>query len=428
MPRRPDPRRGGATFRPFSSRGKFPGSRVATDRMRILIVDDEPVNRLVLARKLAQWGHDVVQAEDGVQAWDIMQREPFRMVITDWMMPGMDGVELTRRIRCSPLGGYVYVLLLTARSGTEALVEGMEAGADDFMVKPFQVEELRARIRAGERVLQLESDLAEHNRRLSLAYANARRDLEAAAVMQKAILPAPGLSLPTVTPAWRFLPASLVAGDVFNVHAVDAERTIFYVLDVAGHGVSSAMMSFSLSKLLVPGLSPDGLIRRAVEGSPGGELTPPAELMRELNERFQDGSDAMKYFTMVYGVVDAARSTVTFAQAGHPAPLLQHGAEITRLGDAGFPIGMMPGMDYAQYEYPFAPGDRLFLYSDGVTECANARREQFRLERLEACLHAHRDEPLERAVAGLEHALHAWQGGEAFADDVTILALERRAA
>ena len=226
--------------------------------MRILIVDDEPVNRLVLARKLGSWGHDVVQATDGAEAWDIIQLEPFRMVITDWMMPNVDGVELTRRIRSSPLAGYTYVLLLTANTGVEALVEGMEAGADDFVSKPFQVEELRARLRAGERVLRLESDLAEHNQRLSLAYASARRDLEAAAEMQKALLPQPGLELREVLPAWRFLPASYVAGDIFNVHQVDEHRTCFYVLDVAGHGVPSAMLSFTLSKLLAPTLAKKG--------------------------------------------------------------------------------------------------------------------------------------------------------------------------
>lgn len=396
--------------------------------MRILIVDDEPVNRLVLARKLTGWGHEVVQAADGAQAWDILQREPFRMVITDWMMPEVDGVELTRRIRHSPAGGYTYVLLLTASSGTAALVEGMDAGADDFMVKPFQVEELRARLRAGERVLQLESDLAEHNRRLAEANAAARRDLESAAVMQKALLPAPELEVTTLKPAWRFLPASLVAGDVFNVHPVDEHTSTFYLLDVAGHGVPSAMLSFTLSKLLAPSLAPDGLVKRAADNERGWELTPPADVLRELNARFQDDSDALKYFTMIYGIADARRNVVRIAQAGHPTPLLQHGTQILRTGDSGFPVGMLPGLDYEEAEFPFAPGDRLFLYSDGVTECANPGREQFKLERLEDCVREGREKPIEAAVEGIESALRRWRQAHEFEDDVTLLALERRAA
>ena len=102
--------------------------------MRILIVDDEPVSRLVLARKPQGWGHEVAQACDGAEAWELLQREPFRMVISDWKMPVMDGVELTRRIRADRTDGYVYVVLRTASAGVEALVVGMDAGAGVYMV------------------------------------------------------------------------------------------------------------------------------------------------------------------------------------------------------------------------------------------------------------------------------------------------------
>lgn len=396
--------------------------------MRILIVDDEPVSRMVLARKLQAWGHDVAQAQDGAEAWALLQREPIRMVISDWVMPVMDGVELTRRIRAAGPSGYVYVVLLTARSGVDALVEGMEAGADDFMVKPFQADELRSRIRAGERVLRLESDLAEQNHKLGEAYASARRDLESAAHMQQALLPQIGLQHPLVHSAWRFLPASFVAGDVFQLHTLDAHRACFYLLDVAGHGVPSAMMSFSLSKLLAPTLTPDGLVKRPTHAAPYFELASPAEVLRELNERFQDDSDSMKYFTMVYGIIDGERDELTIAQAGHPSPLLQQGGRVARLGDSGFPVGMLPGLDYENLTVPFGSGDRLYLYSDGVTECSNAEREPFRLERLEQAVAAGHAEPLEQSIAGIERELRRWRGEATFADDVTLFALERKAA
>ena len=397
--------------------------------MLVLIVDDEPVNRLVLARMLHLWGHEPVSAVDGAQAWEMMQSEPFRMVITDWMMPEMDGIELTRRIRSSPLGGYTYVLLLTARSGVEALVEGIEAGADDFVTKPFQKDELQARLRAGERVLQLESDLAEHNRRLTSAYASARRDIEAAAAMQHALLPAQGLTLAGVRSAWRFLPASLVAGDVFNVHALDEHRASFYLLDVAGHGVPSAMLSFMLSKLLAPGGGVDGLVKRHVEHAPFWEVTPPAELLCELNRRFQNDSETLQYFTMIYGIVDSKRNVITLAQAGHPSPLLlRRGGVVERIGGTGFPVGMLPGLEWEQVEFAFLPGDRLILYSDGVTECASEERKAFGILQLEDLVGRHGGAGVEDSVGAIEQALRAWRRADEFVDDVTLLAIERQAA
>lgn len=391
--------------------------------MRILVADDEPVIRMILARALTQWGHEVVTAEDGDQAWSLYEREPFRMVITDWMMPGLDGIDLTRRIRSAPDSGYTYMVLLTARTGTASLVEGMDAGADDFMVKPFQVDELRARVRAGERVLQLESDLAERGRRLGHALDSARQDLEAAADLQRTLLPLKGREWPAVRSSWRLHPANLVAGDVFGVHALGERFTAFYLLDVAGHGVSSAMMSFSLSKML----SPEGLLLRA--SADGRAMpVPPAEVLADLNVRFQADVDSMKYFTILYGLIDAETDQVTLAQGGHPSPLLVRGDRLTRLGESGFPIGMLPGLSFDEETHPFAPGDRLYLYSDGVTECPNEARQPFRTDRLEEAVRSGAAQGLEEAVVTIEHALEAWRGDARYPDDVTLLALERKAA
>jgi two-component system NtrC family sensor kinase len=137
--------------------------------MRVLIAEDNAVSRWRLQHCLEQWGHDVTTARDGVEAWRHFLAGDFPVVITDWLMPEVDGVELVRRIRSGgPRGhqGYVYVILLTARTENAAVVEGMEAGADDFVAKPFDLDELRVRLRAGERIIRLEQSLAEQNRAL----------------------------------------------------------------------------------------------------------------------------------------------------------------------------------------------------------------------------------------------------------------------
>jgi signal transduction histidine kinase len=134
--------------------------------VKVLIAEDDPVSRRLLQSHLEKWGHEVVAARNGVEAWERFQAGGFHIVISDWMMPELDGLELIRRIRAGRHPGYVYAILLTARSQKEDVIEGMEAGADDFVTKPFDREELRVRLRAGERIVHLEQSLTEQNRQL----------------------------------------------------------------------------------------------------------------------------------------------------------------------------------------------------------------------------------------------------------------------
>ena len=127
--------------------------------MKILIVDDDEDSRGLLQRFLTLLGHEVVAAENGEKAWDLVKTLEIRFVISDWMMPVMNGLELCQRIRSADLPFYCYVMLLTAKGTKEALIEGMSAGADDFLAKPFNREELEVRVRAGERVVGLEQKL-----------------------------------------------------------------------------------------------------------------------------------------------------------------------------------------------------------------------------------------------------------------------------
>ncbi len=128
--------------------------------LRALIADDDPVSRRMLARSLHRWEYDVVEVADGAAAWEMLTREDApRLAILDWMMPGLTGPEVCKRVRRCSARRYTYVLLLTARGGKKDLVEGLEAGADDYLIKPFDCQELQARLRAGRRILELESDL-----------------------------------------------------------------------------------------------------------------------------------------------------------------------------------------------------------------------------------------------------------------------------
>lgn len=130
--------------------------------MRILVAEDEPINRRLLTTKLSKWGHEVVTCEDGAEAWDLLQKEDApELVILDWMMPGMSGPDICRALRKLMRQPYTYVILLTAKNRPEDIVGGLDAGADDYIIKPFDPHELRVRIRAGVRILQLQHELIE---------------------------------------------------------------------------------------------------------------------------------------------------------------------------------------------------------------------------------------------------------------------------
>jgi len=134
--------------------------------MKILVVDDDNTLRHILQIQLTRAGYEVAEAEDGQVAWDLLQNENIRFVITDWMMPEMDGPQLIRRIRQANFTGYTYIIMLTAKEGKEAVVTGLEAGADDYLTKPFDPGEFRARVAIGKRILNLETRLSESLARL----------------------------------------------------------------------------------------------------------------------------------------------------------------------------------------------------------------------------------------------------------------------
>ncbi|HEX2676779.1 MAG TPA: response regulator [Polyangiales bacterium] len=146
--------------------------------MRVLVVDDEELVVHLLRRYLQKWGHEAVCATDGSEAWEQFQKEPVPMVITDWMMPRMTGLDLIRKIRAHAQGGSVYAVVLTGRAAKEDVVTGMEAGADDFLAKPFDKDELRVRVREGERIVELERARADAEARCTALRQHVARGTE----------------------------------------------------------------------------------------------------------------------------------------------------------------------------------------------------------------------------------------------------------
>ena len=398
--------------------------------MKILLVDDDSIARRVLSALLRGQGHEVVEAVDGELAWRLVEESQISFVVSDWMMPGLAGVDLCRKIRSAVLNRYVYVILCTSKGDKSDLIEGMDAGADDFLVKPVGPDELRVKVRAGERVLRLQQGLAEKNdelalinRQLQSSHKLIEDDLKSAAWMQHRLLPPPALEANGLRCQWRFEPSGYVAGDIFNFFAMDEDEVGFYLLDVSGHGVPAAMLSVTLSMILTPDATRGSPLKRLNRERQQSEILAPGEAVRELNRRFQSRDD--RYFTMIYGLLDTRLSILRLAQAGHPGPILmsEHGG-LRILGTGGMPVGLWQEIDFDCVEVPVNEGDRLLLYSDGVTECLNQKGEAFGERRLLGYLTTRTSEPLDTLLGGLLEEIRSWRNNAESIDDVSLLAVE----
>ena len=387
--------------------------------MNILIVEDARDQRMMLSVNLKKKGHKVLEAENGKEALEVLNEHPeVRIIISDWMMPEMDGIQLCQEIRQSNLGRYIYFLLLTGKTDHEAVVQGMEQGADDFLTKPVNFDELDARLKAGIRIIELEQALEQKIRIIE-------KDLESAAATQETLLSKP-TRIQHVDFNRFFKPSRILGGDMFGYQAVDGETISFYQLDVAGHGIPSALFSFSLNNTLSAAGTRGSLIKESLKEAPFYRIRKPDEVLVSLNNRYQASPEAMLYFTIAYGLINSRTGSVTLSQAGHPPPLWlkSNKKQVELVKGGGVPIGMMPEMSYQTESIQLQPGDRLFLYSDGVTECENAEGEQFGEERLISELKQGFNEELQKLTDRIESAITRWNGAGSFEDDVTYLVLE----
>lgn len=393
---------------------------------KALIVEDDPVSLHILKTMLEKWEFLVITATDGTDALAKFQADAdIEMVVSDWMMPKMDGIELCRRIRTVPGRPYTYFILLTAKSQTEDVVEGMEAGADDFISKPFNQYELRVRIRAGERVLDLQNQLERKLTELSDVTEQMSRDLEAAAAIQMSMLPTRHRAFPAINYAWKFVPCDRIGGDFFNLVRLDDHRIGIYIFDVSGHGVPAALQAVALGRML-SAYDPTASILLKPSSSANNHLVlSPQEVVSTLNSRFQFSGTRGDFITFLYGILDTQDSTFTYTRAGHPSPIVVSGGELPIFSDdGGIPIGIIPEPVYREQSFQLSPGDRVFFFTDGLTEISNAEGNRFGEDRLKAYLKKTAGNPLDATVENLTQLVAKWQGDEPRMDDLTILGVE----
>jgi sigma-B regulation protein RsbU (phosphoserine phosphatase) len=249
------------------------------------------------------------------------------------------------------------------------------------------------------------------------------QSLEAAAAIQRSLLPESMPQVPGVEFAWAFDPCYELAGDSLDVFRIDDEHLAMYVLDVVGHGVPAALLSVTLARILSFARRQSSLSGKGSFADRGLVASPKAAAER-LNQLFPMNEESRQYFTLFYGVLHLPSRQLRYVAAGHPAPvLLPEDASCRNLLVGGFPIGLAKQPKYEERTADLNPGDRLYLYTDGLLEAADQDGREFGATRLGEEIERHRSLPLEASVQALEATAKGWASGQLH-DDLSILALE----
>ena len=397
---------------------------------QVLVVDDSKAQRRILSLSLQRWGYHVTEAESAEAALLLCAENTFDIVLSDWVMPGMSGLEFCKKFKSLPSDHYGYFVLLTSKSEKGEIADGLDGGADDFLIKPVNSDELHARLRAGERIIGMQREMVAKNRLISATldelqkvYDSLDRDLIEARKLQQTLVRERhrifGSGPHSGSASILLRPSGHVGGDLAGFFDISARRIALYSVDVSGHGVASAMMTARLAGML-SGATPDQnvALTGGVDGNRGA--WPPEMVAWRLNRMMLDDIQVEQYFTMAYAEIDLQTGKVMLVQAGHPHPLLIRATgEVEQLGNGGMPIGLLPNVGFERIETLLHPGDRLFLVSDGVTECPNPAGDELGAEGLIRFIQDNTELAPPDLFEALVWHLNVFAAGVDFPDDVS---------
>ena len=343
---------------------------------RVLLIDDQAIVGEAVRRMIASQGAcEYRSVQDPTQAIAVALEFRPTVILQDIEMPAINGLELLPQYRAHDALRDVPVIMLTGKEDPAVKADAFARGASDYLVKLPHPVELVARIRHHSRGyrFQLERNAAYEALRASEAHMKA--EINRAAAYVRSLLDPP-LESGGVLADWRFVPCEALGGDVFGYHWIDDDHLAAYVIDVSGHGVGPALMGVSAMNLIR-----SGSLERE-------QVLDPTRTLQALNAAFQMSRHDGMYFTVWYGVYDRRTRELAWAGGGHPPAFLLRGDEFHSLDSTTFMVGAMDEYDAPTMRRTLAPGDRLYLFSDGVFELHLKDGGIWGLDRLEAFLRA----------------------------------------
>ncbi|MDF3604815.1 fused response regulator/phosphatase [Paracoccus sp. DMF-8] len=353
----------------------LPNSPAPPSARLVLLVSDSRAQRRMIAIQLDRAGYHVKEAGSADEAMGFFLREQPDIVISDWIMPGRSGLDLCRDLRAINTGQYSYFMLLTSKYSKDDIAQGFGAGADEFLIKPVSGAELLARLGVAERILKMEQQLRKSNAelqrvigRLSDAQAAMDRDLKEARALQQRLIREKSEQYGDFQLSSLMRPAGHIGGDMVGFFPINDRRVGIFAADVSGHGITSALLTARLAAQLSDTTDQNIALRITDLGL--FDALPPRELVKALNTQLLNELRIDAYFTMIYGELDCLSGRLRLVQAGHPHPFVQRAdGRLEKIGNGGLPVGISDHAAFEQITIDLGPGDRIFIASDGITEC-----------------------------------------------------------
>jgi sigma-B regulation protein RsbU (phosphoserine phosphatase) len=381
----------------------------------ILVVDDAPTNLQVLCGMLKERGYKARPVPSGKLALVAARRDPPDLILLDINMPEMNGYEVCEHLKADDRLKGIPIIFISALTEQLDKVKAFAIGGVDYLTKPFQMEELHARVETHLNLRRLQIELEEYSRHLELARERLKLDLELAREVQRGFLP---LRLPEV-PGYEFFAyyesAYEIGGDYYDFIPLPRQRLAVLLGDVAGKGVVAA--------LLMAKLSADARFCVLTEPDPAAAVT-------RLNSLMAQSGLADRFVTLVAAILDPASHTVTLVNAGHPSPLIyRRAARIVEeaIGNdvTGLPLGVQDDSVYASCQIHLEPGDSILAFTDGVTEAMDVNNLPLQTKGIHAAVQgkAHSPRALgERVVKVVKQ----FAAGSSQHDDIALVGFGRK--
>ncbi len=401
-----------------------------TPVLTVLVVDDSRLQRRLLTSSLTKWGYEIFEAKSGRDALEICKATRVDLVISDWMMPEMDGLTFCREFRALEWENYGYFILLTSKDGKNEIAKGLDVGADDFLTKPVHSSELRARLQAGERVLGMQKELIEKNQSISQnlielqeLYQAVDRDLEEAKKLQLSLLPQTFRKFGNTQISMALQSSGHVGGDMVGYYYADKNRLGIFAFDVSGHGISSALMTARITGCL-SAVDPAHSIAMESQNDGSFNPLPPEKIAENLNNRMLRELETELYLTILLADVNLRTGEIEFVQAGHPPPaILLSNRHVKFIGEGGMPIGLISDAVFPTFHYHLASGDRFLIHSDGFTEAEDHHGQFLNEDRFSEMLLCHQNAHGPELLSNLISETQAFSGDN-LADDLSAVLLE----